>query len=287
MYLHAAYAAKTSSCVVVKTPDTDVFIIGVSLAKKLPCRVLLHTGKGANLRTLDLDTIHEVLGSELSTALIGLHCFTGCDSVSALYGKGKKKALKLLVKNRSFCEVFQRLGGSYEVTEDMMTVLEKFVCKLYGLHDCSEVNQARHRMFCLGKSELMMPPNKDSLLCHVQRANYQASIYKQSLVQMPSHPPPVGHGWQMENGELTIHWGSLPPAPESILELVNCTGRCRRTNCSDSEKCTCLENGIPCTDLCKCKRDTCSNVSGQVDDTEDESDISDSEAENSDLENPL
>ena len=104
---------------------------------------------------------------------------------------------------------------------------------------------------------------------------------------MPSHPSPVGHGWQMENGELAIHWGSLPPAPESVLEFANCSGRCRRTNCTDSAKCTCLENGIPCTDLCKCKRESCSNVSGQVEDFGDESDISDSEAESNDLEVPL
>ena len=37
-------------------------------------------------------------------------------------------------------------------------------------------------------------------------------------------------------------------APDSILELVNCS--CQKIKCAT--RCTCHSNNLPCTDLCKC-----------------------------------
>ena len=68
-------------------------------------------------------------------------------------------------------------------------------------------------------------------------------------------------------------------APDSVMELTNCTESCKRSGCSDVSKCTCLENGIPCTDLCKCARVNCANVAGHIEEdgveSDDESDIED------------
>ena len=63
-------------------------------------------------------------------ALIGLHAFTGCDSVSAFAGKGKIKAQKLLI-NSEFVNLFSLLGTSWFVTEDMIDRLSEFVSCLY------------------------------------------------------------------------------------------------------------------------------------------------------------
>ena len=52
--------------------------------------------------------------------MIGLHVFTGCDSVSAFKGKGIVKALKLLDKSEEMLETFQKLGQDWSVTEDIM-----------------------------------------------------------------------------------------------------------------------------------------------------------------------
>ena len=114
----------------------------------------------------------------VSKALVGLHCLTGCDSVSAFYGKGKKKALSLLLKDNTLCSAFKDLGEQFNITPDMVIALQKFVCKLYGQNDAETVNKARFNMFRLArKSEMAMPPNKDSLTQHIKRANYQAGMF--------------------------------------------------------------------------------------------------------------
>ena len=43
-------------------------------------------------------------------ALIGMHAFTGCDTVSAFAGKGKAKALKSLLSNKMDQDTFFKLG---------------------------------------------------------------------------------------------------------------------------------------------------------------------------------
>ena len=77
--------------------------------------------------------------------------------------------------------------------------------------------------------------------------NYQAVIWKRSLQSCPQVPSPVGSGWCLEDGKLTIDWMSGEPAPQAVLELLSC--QCSRI--CKLPSCTCLTNGLKCTDLCR------------------------------------
>ena len=48
---------------------------------------------------MDIRKLRAVLGDKLSQALIALHAFTGCDTVSAFAGRGKTGPLKQLKKD--------------------------------------------------------------------------------------------------------------------------------------------------------------------------------------------
>uniref|UniRef100_UPI00358F3D52 uncharacterized protein n=1 Tax=Myxine glutinosa TaxID=7769 RepID=UPI00358F3D52 len=276
MYLHAACAARTYDDVIIVGPDTDIFIIRIALQSIVPTHMHFHTGRGVNSRTIDLQSVHDSIGDDVSQALIGLHCFTGCDSVSSFYGKGKKKAFNLLLKERELCNALKDLGEHFDIQLDL---LEVFVCKLYGQHSVTTINEARYNMFRLArKSEITMPPNQDALREHIKRANYQAGIYKRSLQPNAEIPVPDGHGWKMESGELVINWMNLPPAPDGVMELAYCTGNCKKSKCGDADTCTCLQNNVPCIDLCKCARNNCCNITGH-NDLDDDSEDSDSDGE--------
>lgn len=71
-------------------------------------------------------------------------------------------------------------------------------------------------------------------------------------------------GWRIEgNGDLTIDWLSLPPAPQSILEFLSCkckTG-CARGNCS------CRRHMLLCTDACGCRHVASSPCSNSPDES--------------------
>ncbi|KAF1383684.1 hypothetical protein PFLUV_G00134400 [Perca fluviatilis] len=256
LLLHCAHAADYSRNIIIRSPDTDVFVLALAFYKDIGAHLYFQTGKGGNSRTVEVQKIHNQLGAIVCDALIGLHCFTGCDTVSSLYGIGKVKAMKALLSNQEHCNTFQRIDTTFTVTPDLYEAVEAFTCELYDVKDVKSVNQARWHMFRSGKClERSLPPNQDSLQQHIQRANYQAAIHRRSLQKRPEIPPPVQHGWRMEGEHLVVHWMILPPAPQSVLELVHC--QCKILKCVGG-KCTCKKHKLACTELCHCTN--CDNL---------------------------
>jgi hypothetical protein len=75
-------------------------------------------------------------------------------------------------------------------------------------------------------------------------------------------PPPNENGWRSREGQLEIVWMTLPPAPDSVLECVNCG--CK-TGCK-MQQCSCNKAGLQCTDVCNCEG--CANIEEDEDDGE-------------------
>ena len=95
---------------------------------------------GLKSRIIHLKRIVENLTKDLATgirvqdflkSLIGLHAITGCDTVSAFTGKGKVKALKLLMKSMTYVDAFMDLGISWNISEETVNAIERFACELY------------------------------------------------------------------------------------------------------------------------------------------------------------
>ena len=64
----------------------------------------------------------------VSGALLGLHALTGCDSCSAFKKRGKKAAIDFLLSNENLCSGLKQLGQDFNVTKQLHTICEKFVC---------------------------------------------------------------------------------------------------------------------------------------------------------------
>ncbi len=73
-------------------------------------------------------------------AIIGMHSFTGCDSVSAFMGRGKAEPLKLLIKNERYIKLFATLGETWSVSSDLFSNVQEFVCRIYGTNNLADVN---------------------------------------------------------------------------------------------------------------------------------------------------
>lgn len=258
LLLHAIHAVRDSTTVVIKSPDTDVFVLSLAAAHEIPAADLLFlTGSGDNRRIICISKLAETLGKEKCRALLGFHTFTGCDSVSAFKGKGKVKPLDLLLKSDDFVTLFAELGTEWETSESVLPTTERFVCAMYDQKECSDVNVARYNLFrltCKSDSQLL-PPNQDCLLHHVKRANYQAAIHRRSLLPYINAPSPDGHGWKIEGDTLVFDWMSGDPAPPSVLKTVHC--KCQKGGCKGA--CSCSKINLPCTDLCRCLPEICTN----------------------------
>jgi len=75
MFLHAKYLINNiSPSVIIKSQDTDVFILSLAICKTLPsCQLYLFTGRGNHMRYLNVNIAASKLGSQLCAALPGFH----------------------------------------------------------------------------------------------------------------------------------------------------------------------------------------------------------------------
>ncbi len=78
--------------------------------------------------------------------------------------------------------------------------------------------------------------------------NFESFIRKHATSPVLASPSPVGYGWKLEGDLLEIVWGTQEPAPESMLEYVNC--KCKK-GCK-TKRCSCQKANLKCTELCQC-----------------------------------
>ena len=239
MLLHCQYAShrtSTETNIIVRSPDTDVLVILISYAKCMSQQILFDTGTGNKRRMISITNICDTIGAEVCAALPALHAFTGSDCISAFVRQGKVKPFKLLMKNSKFHTVFQRLGSSTEVTDDVHEDVQKFVCAMYGKPTYNNTDQARHDIFKSryepkskkssfsihnGIDLSLLPPCSSTLCLHTRRANYQAYIWRNSHNQFVNIPSPVNNGWKLdEAGDLIVDWTSGDVLPQQLVDLL-------------------------------------------------------------------
>ena len=157
------------------------------------------------------------------------------------------------------------------MSEQTEKLLEEYVCRLYGNSTVDDINEVRYRKFLANRvpDPRKLPPTQDALYLHIKRANYQSFEWKRALCYEYSNP--VGNGWIIEDGALSIQWTLNRPAPDEILEFISCN--CKKSKCA-TKACQCKSVSLDCTDMCKC--DGCLNGNAVDDNSTDETSSSDS-----------
>ena len=213
----------------------------MSFKHLIPSSIFLKCGTQTRVRYISITSIVQALGQNLCSSLLGMHAYTGCDTVSAFAGRGKIGALRIVKEQRS---MFDLLGVEWELSDDLFQMLQNFTCRMYSSRPgTNSINELRYRLFCSKRGNIesdQLPPCADCLYKHACRANYQTGIWRRSLENCPEIPSPLRHGWIQDENKLGIDWMSGPPAPATVLELLSrsCTRSCRLLNCS------CLANGL-------------------------------------------
>ena len=72
------------------SPDTDVMVLLIGHYYRIKCKVNMISSPRSSI---DINSIAEKLGEKKSSALIGLHAVTGCDTTGKVHRKGKQTLL--------------------------------------------------------------------------------------------------------------------------------------------------------------------------------------------------
>ena len=183
MLLHACRAMDSCPKITIDSPDTDVVVLCVYYFECLNkvSELYFYTGTTDKRRFIPIHDISRALGSTLSSLILPFHALTGCDSTNAVCKLCKIRPCKLVRDKPTTLENLSLLGTSVDVSSSCMSCAEKFFCEAFGSKHTSR-NETRYNMFCrkFTKTE-HLPPTKDSLVQHVNRANYQTLIWKSAL----------------------------------------------------------------------------------------------------------
>ena len=277
LLLHAYHASQSSADrdVVIKSPDTDVAILCIKHSCSIKSKLFFATGTKNKNRIIDIKEVAHRLGRSMCDPIVGLHALTGCDTTSAFYGKGKRKAYKMLKNDEQALVTLSKLGESYSLSQQLIDEIEVIVCKLYT-SKCKDINLARYEIFCsTAGAEQSMPPTKDALTQHVRRVNYQSVIWLRSLQASHEIPSPKDHGWMFVEENLCICWMTGPTAPPDLLKSIHCS--CSTSKCV-GQRCSCRKMQLQCTDFCSCN--ACENDAQiPVVDTDSDSNVDDDDEE--------
>jgi len=255
LLLHVSDAVqKGSTKVTIRTVDTDVVVLAVAAFLKIkPEEMWIALGAGVSFRYIGVHKVVGKLDPRTCATLPVFHAITGCDTVSAFGGRGKKTAWDTWTALPEVTEAFEELSRvPGAVSELSMSLVERFVVLMYDrTSDTMEVNEARKQLFTQKSRTLEnIPPTQAALRQHIMRATYQANIWNQALVPDPELASPSDWGWVKDATGWQPLWTTLPEASQSCYELIHCgckqgcTGRCK-----------CNKAALMCTALCSCSGD--------------------------------
>ena len=125
--LYLKYAAKLGyKSAVVRTPDTDIFVILLFHAKTIGLTIFLDIGTGKNRQIVNVTQMAESMGADKYKMVLGLYVFTGEDVTSSFKEKGKIGPLKKLQSHPIYHEAFRYL--SYYLYNPLTIALSNYFC---------------------------------------------------------------------------------------------------------------------------------------------------------------
>ena len=141
-------------------------------------------------------------------------------------GKGKLKPLSLLSSNENYIYGFSQVGTFRAVTEDIVRILGKFVCEMYGkkvTHTTSTrscTTFIRYNIYCHRNGRIsfaMLPPCSNVLKQHIIRVNYQILIWRKCLDNFMALNQPWEYSWCINEEKLDVKWMTCNPAPDEVV----------------------------------------------------------------------
>ena len=242
--------------------DTDLLILLCCNSKSTNCELYFRPEPKSNsqraARCWNIKQVQRVLGDQICDNLLFTHALLGCDTTSRVFGIGKPVVLKKLRSNTFFREQAAVFQDPDATPEDIRNAGENaLVCLYYGKPG-DKLNTIRvqhfHRKVSASTSCVQprtLPPTSAAAKYHSLRVYHQVQQWR------GVHKRATEWGWRLKDDKMLPVATDLQPAPEYLLEAINCN--CK-TDCS-SRRCSCVKFGLYCSPACgQCKGLLCCNI---------------------------
>lgn len=238
--------------------DTDLLILLTVLAPRGNKIRMVSPGKNNEQdKCYQISTIQHHIG-DMKDILLVVYAFTGIDTVSSIYRKGKITPFKKVQANKTLREKLLVFNDSNASPNDIAEAGELFFVILYGSDDQISLDKLRYQLYVkqIGKQPLhaqfnlaALPPTTAAAKEHSKR------VYHQVQQWFGVTKDPLQWGWKKHQDHLRPVTTAKAAAPEDLLHLISC---CCTDDCDRS--CECKSSGLQCSNMCsQCAGHGCNN----------------------------
>lgn len=287
MYLitHLKKFTNLRTCQAIEDADTLIFHTALNIAEESGKKVII-VGTDVDLAALVIDltpsdkyialwkpkilktpdVLYEANKNiKLKSILLFAHAFSGCDTVSSIFNKGKHSLLNLILKDPTLREEVDKFYKAQSTSDEIKEAGEKVMLQLFGSNEKS-INECRIDRFSVSVTSAKsvnlatLPPTSSASHQHSLRTYYQVQTWLKNPLRASDW------GWEKTETLFLPIKTTEPLAPSELLKLIHCS--CTMSGCTKS--CSCRKAGMKCTRACKgCKGENCTNASDIVDNIND------------------
>ncbi|KAG0717404.1 hypothetical protein GWK47_008061 [Chionoecetes opilio] len=190
------------------------------------------------------------------TQLLAAHALTGCDTVGCYFGIGQMKTVKVLKVGYKL----DSIGQPEAQHETIIREATQFIAACYGEkvgpNDSMSDIRYRHWISSMGRKSAAsvhqlktIPPTSEAFVENVNRAHFQACIWRSALTGEAPDMDPLDNDWVSDDDFGVLMPVTLPPqteiAPAAVMKLIQC-GCSSETPCS-TERCGCVAGQMSCS----------------------------------------
>ena len=239
------------------SPDTDVLILLMDLVThgRLGAfnKLNLLTGKDDKYRKINIRERVSINGWEKCQDLIRFHNFTGADSGWTFIDIPKKILITsylYLPNDDPIVSTFQLLGERVLRSHELVDG----VCSVYSPGGATTIQVLHWELFRSRNLEgEKLPPTRATLKPHVIRTNIVTMMDN-------SYATPHPYLLPLERIDGCLPWTYLSQSRVSTHQHQLPSWNWSNVVARHLGHCSCKENNLPCTALCKCHNSDCSNL---------------------------
>ena len=242
--------------------DTDLLVLLLFKSQSVEKALYFRSDTSKDTKVHDINVLRNVLGSDVSKHLLFAHAFTGCDTMSRIYGMGKKPLIQKLIRGDpvlvncavQFCKQNQSI-------EDIAETGQKAIVALVGGKDGQSLHSLRRsvltRKVISSKAFVKpekLPPTSGAMKYHSLRTHLQIMTWMGYEEGMDA----TDWGWRFADAKniLLPVMTEQDPAPQNLMKVVHC--QC--TTACLTLRCSCKNYGLACSSACgSCQLSQCNN----------------------------
>ena len=251
----------------IKAEDTDILCLLVHHFGDHNNDIIINTASGS----YSIDKISQALDPSLKKMLLFIHSFSGCDTVSSIFGFGKEIVLKKAAKLNEEGHLSSLLSVR-EPKDDIINAGLILFQHLYG-NGKETLESLRFLIYSrmIAKKKKLnpsrLPPTTASATQHIFRAYLQ---YHNWVSLDTASLDPLDYGWEVNSkGEYQPIPSKAAIAPQGLLNLICCNCSIEVENSCHNNRCSCVRFGFKCISACgQCHGVGCNNAPERYDDSD-------------------